>query len=85
MVIFLLLLIAILLFFIYRHLTKPDREAKKLVKEYQKQEAKHRAEQEYQQALQIKEEEKRMGASNEDIDSQIKKYHKVKKTWNFFK
>ena len=85
MVIFLLLLIAILLFFIYRHLTKPDREAKKLVKEYQKQEAKHRAEQEYQQALQIKEEEKRMGASKEDIDSQIKKYHKVKKTWNFFK
>jgi Sec-independent protein translocase protein TatA len=85
MVVFLLLLITLLLFFIYRHLTKSDREVKKLVQEYQKQESKYMAEQEYQQALQIKEEEKRMGASKEDIDSQIKKYHKVKKTWNFFK
>lgn len=81
MLIFLLTVIAILLLLIYRHLTKKERQEAKFHKYLAKQEA------ERNRAFEIKEEaeQKKVEALNESLDSQISKYHKTYKTWNWRK
>ena len=82
MVIFLLIIIALLLWFIYRHLTKEDRAKKKLEKYLAKQEREYRARQELEEKAMTVDAEL---PKQETLSDQIEKYHKVHKTWNWRK
>jgi cbb3-type cytochrome oxidase subunit 3 len=74
LIVFLLIVIALLLWFIYRHLTKEDRATAKLEKYLAK------------QALQEKDWTVDSGLpKQETLSDQIEKYHKVHKTWKWRK
>ena len=78
MIIFLLLVITFLLLLIYRHLTKKDREEAKLKKYLAKLE---REQQDRYKSTQSSEHSKNTEMPEEDLDAQIKKYDKVRKSW----
>ena len=82
MIIFLLIVIALLLWFIYRHLTKEDRARAKLEKYLAKQEREHRDRQALEEKVRTVDAEL---PKEETLSDQIEKYHKVHKTWNWRK
>jgi len=82
LVIFLLIIIALLLWFIYRHLTKEDRARAKLEKYFAKQDREYRARQALEEKAEIVNAEL---PKQETLSDQIDKYHKVHKTWNWRK
>jgi len=86
---FLLIVIAVLLWLIYRHLTKDERLAAKAEKTYRKEQAKKAyAEKEWIEAMQISE---AANSNNEEyrkeaqLNEQIKQYQKTYKTWKWRK
>ena len=86
---FLLIVIAVLLWLIYRHLTKDERLAAKAEKAYRKEQAKKaHAEKEWIEEMQISEAAK---ANNEEyhkeaeLNRQINQYQKTYKTWKWRK
>ena len=82
MIIFLLIVIALLLWFIYRHLTKEDRARAKLEKYLAKQDREYRARQALEENARTVDTEL---PKQETLSDQIDKYHKVHKTWNWRK
>lgn len=82
MIIFLLIVIALLLWFIYRHLTKEDRARAKLEKYLAKQDREYRAMQALEENARTVDTEL---PKQETLSDQIDKYHKVHKTWNWRK
>ena len=82
MIIFLLIVIALLLWFIYRHLTKEDRARAKLEKYLAKQEREYRTRQALEEKARTVDAEL---PQEETLSAQIEKYHKVHKTWNWRK
>lgn len=93
---FLLIVIAVLLWLIYRHLTKDERLAAKAEKAYRKEQAAYRneqakkahAEKEWLEEMQLNETAR---ANNEEyhkeaeLNKQINQYQKTYKTWKWRK
>jgi ABC-type nickel/cobalt efflux system permease component RcnA len=86
---FLLIVITLLLWLIYRYLTKEERLAKKAEKAYRKEQARQvHAEKEWLEEMQISEATK---ANNEEyhkeaeLNKQIHQYQKTYKTWKWRK
>lgn len=82
LIVFLLIVIALLLWFIYRHLTKEDRATAKLEKYLAKQDREYRTKQALQEKDWTVDSEL---PRQETLSDQIEKYHKVHKTWRWRK
>lgn len=81
MIIFLLVIIALLLWLIYMHMTKHDRAKAQFEKYIAKQEREYRE----QQALKEQVNTIDVEMPKDDLSDQIERYHKVHKTWNWRK
>lgn len=81
MIIFLLIVIALLLWLIYLHITKEDRAKAKFERYMAKELREHRT----REGLELDGSPMDVEMPKEDLADQIEKYHKVHKTWNWRK
>lgn len=81
MIIFLLAVIALLLWLIYMHMTKHDRAKAK----FEKYIAKELQEKRAKEGLTLLGNPVEIEIPKENLEEQIEKYHKVHKTWNWRK